>query len=591
AHPEKTARDYMSSPVIGIEATATIRAADELMLHFGLKAIPVFQPGTRICAGLLDAQTAARATGHGLGDEQVLEYMQRRVVTLGPDALLSDLAEVIIGGRQRLVPIVEKEEVAGVVTRTDLINVFANEYGSLGGVKKQAAKKQNISKLLRDRLDGESQRVLRLAGELGKKMRLPVYAVGGFVRDILMDKPTQDIDIVAEGNGIAFARELARALGGRVREHQKFLTAVVIYHDSAGVERHVDVATARLEYYEYPAALPTVELSSLKMDLLRRDFSINALAVRLDGDFYGEVEDFFGGRRDLKDRLIRVLHTLSFVEDPTRCIRAVRFEQRYKFRIGPGTEKLIRNILPKQLLEKLSPERLFNEIRHLCNEESGAACFERLDNLGILKTLNPLLALTPQRRSGLKRAQEVLAWYRLLYFDREPEAWICYYYALTRGLNYTDAASAYAALGLPPAQKTEVLQQREKLRSMKSRLLDWQAKADKGMMRISQLCNMLKSLNAETLLHAMAIFENEGLEKNISRFITRWQHEKPDINGHDLKRLGIEPGPIYGEILRAVLEAKLDGAVTTPKSQLGFALEYFKKQQGRQNEACRNNKD
>lgn len=577
-HPEKTARDYMSAPAIGIDSTATIRAADELMLHFGLKAIPVFQPGTRRCAGLLDAQTAARANAHGLGEEAVLEYMQRRVITLGPNALVRDLADAIIGGRQRLVPIVENERVTGVVTRTDLINLFASECVSIGAVKIQNSRPYNICKLLRDRLDAESQRILKIAGKLGKSMRLPVYAVGGFVRDVMIGMPTQDIDLVAEGNGIAFARELAKELGGRVREHQKFLTAVVIYHDPAGAERHIDVATARLEYYEYPAALPTVELSSLKMDLFRRDFSINALAIRLDGEFYGNVEDFFGGRRDIKDKLIRVIHTLSFVEDPTRCIRAVRFEQRYRYRIGPGTEKLIKNILPKRLLEKLSPDRLFNEIRHLCNEENGAACFERLDNLGILKALNPLLVLTPNRRSALKRVQEILAWRRLLFLEKKIDAWICYYYALTRALSYSDASAAYTALGLPASQKTEVMQQREKLRGMKGQLLEWQAKDEKGVGRISELCRLLKDLAPESLLYAMAIFENEGLEKNISRYITQWQREKPDINGHDLQNAGIRPGPIYGEILRAVLAAKLDGLAPNPKSQITLALDYFRKQ-------------
>lgn len=589
--PEKTARDYMSLPAIGMESTGTIRAADELMLHFGLKAIPVFHPGTRECAGLLDAQTAARANGHGLGDEAISEYMQRRIVTLPPDALLRDLANAIIGGRQRLVPIVDNGSVIGVVTRTDLINVFASECIGPGIASKPGSKPYNIRKLLRDRLSAENRRILEIAGELGKKMRLPVYAVGGFARDLMIGVPTQDIDLVAEGNGIAFARELARELGGRVREHQKFLTAVVIYHDNSGTERHIDVATARLEYYEYPAALPTVELSSLKMDLFRRDFSINALAIRLDGEFYGNVEDFFGGRRDIKDKLIRVLHTLSFVEDPTRCIRAVRFEQRYKYRIGPGTEKLIKNILPKHLLEKLSPDRLFNEIRHLCEEENGAACFERLDDLGILKTLNPLLSLTPARREGLKRVQEILAWYRRLYLEKRAEAWICYYYALTRNLTYAEATQAYVALGLPAAKKTAILQQREKLRAMKSRLLDWQARDDRGVTHVSEICEMLGNLEPETLLYAMAIFNDKGLEKNISRYITQWQREKPDINGHDLKRAGIEPGPIYGEILRHVLRAKLDGQAPTPKSQIALALEYFKNQKDANNHSCRETED
>lgn len=577
AHPEQCAADYMSSPAIGIEQTGSIRAADELMLHFGLKAIPVFAPGTRTCTGILDAQTAARANGHGLGADRVEEYMQRRISLLSPGASLRELAEIIVGGRQRLVPIVENDQVTGVVTRTDLINVFASQCESLGAINTKEGKTHNVAKLIRERLPREMQDILKLAGELGKKMGLPVYAVGGFVRDILIGYPTQDIDLVAEGNGIAFARELARELGGRVREHQKFLTSVVIYHDEKGVERHVDVATARLEYYEYPAALPTVELSSIKMDLFRRDFSINALAVRLDGDFYGDLQDFFGGRRDIRDRLIRVLHTLSFVEDPTRCIRAVRFEQRYKFRIGPGTEKLIKNILSMQLLEKLSADRLFHEIRHIADEENASACFERLDNLGILAALSPHLALNPQKRAALKQIQDILAWYRLLYYEYDATSWICYFMGLCKGLNYTRTASAWKSLGLPESRKSEILQQRQKLRNLWPKLTAWQKKEDMGTASVSQFCSLLRELSLETLLYAMAATDDHGLEKNISRYITKWRHEKADINGHDLMRLGIEPGPLYGELLQKVLNAKLDGKAPTPKSQIALALAHIKK--------------
>ncbi len=154
--------------------------------------------------------------------------------------------------------------------------------------------------------------------------------------DLLLDRPNHDVDFVVEGEGVAFARALAAELGGRVREHRKFLTSMVIYHDEDGLEQRIDVATARLEYYESPAALPTVELSSIKMDLFRRDFTINALAIRLDCTPYGQLVDFFGGQRDIKEGVLRVLHTQSFVEDPTRSLRAVRFEQRYGFHIGPA---------------------------------------------------------------------------------------------------------------------------------------------------------------------------------------------------------------------------------------------------------------
>ncbi len=577
AAPVRKASDYMSSPAVGVHANASIGEADELMLHFGLKAVPVFKNGTHACAGLLDAQTAARANAHGLGSEKVEEYMQRRVSTLPPDASINDLASIIVGERQRLVPIVENGEITGVVTRTDLINVFASEAANISFFRKKETRQRNVQKLMRERLSSESQRILALAGNIGSRLGLPVYAVGGFVRDLLLNHANHDIDLVAEGNGIALARELAAALGGRVREHDKFLTSVVIYHDDQGVERHIDVATARLEYYEYPAALPTVELSSIKMDLFRRDFSINALAVRLDGDPPGELVDFFGGQRDIKDKIIRVLHTLSFVEDPTRCIRAVRFEQRYKFRIGPGTEKLIKNILPMHLLEKLSPHRLFNEFRLLCNEENASGCLVRLNELGILNAISTHLVLNPVRMELLGALKNIMSWYRLLFFEEGVNGWICYFLALCHNLNYAEASECYRRLGLPEARKGEIMRQREQLRILRPKLLKWQKNMDQGTARISELYIMLSGCSIEALLYGMAAFANPGLEKNISLYITTWRREKADINGDDLRRLGIEPGPIMGELLRVALLAKLDGIAPTAKKQLAHALGHVKK--------------
>ncbi|MBD5417588.1 MAG: CBS domain-containing protein [Desulfovibrio sp.] len=567
ANPEKNAGEYMSSPAVGIEAEASLRDADELMLHFGLKAVPVFQPGTRVCVGLLDAQTASRARAHGLGDEPLKEYMQRRVRMLPPEAGIKELTDIIVGERQRLVPIVKDDAVIGVVTRTDLINVFASEAGRLP-TPQEGGKTRNVSKLIEDRLPAKTRELLHLAGETGKRLGLPVYAVGGFVRDLLLDVPNQDIDLVVEGNGIALARALAEALHGRVREHQKFLTSVVIFKDEEGKERRIDVATARLEYYEYPAALPTVELSSIKMDLFRRDFSINSLAVRLDSEPFGQLVDFFGGRRDIKDRLIRVLHTLSFVEDPTRCLRAVRFEQRYQFRIGPGTEKLIRNILPMHLLDKLSPARLFNEFRHICDEEEADACLNRLDELGILQALSPHLALNPGKRALLRRLKEVLAWYRLLYFEEAAQPWLLYFLGLNYHLNYAETSANYARLGLPHAKRGEIMRQRELMRMARPKLQAWQAEADAGTARVSALCELLRPLPLEFILYLMAVEEDPGLEKTLSRYITQWHREKADITGEDLCRLGLEPGPDFGRLLAAALRAKRDGEAPTAKAQL-----------------------
>ncbi|MDR2818961.1 MAG: CBS domain-containing protein [Desulfovibrio sp.] len=572
-NPGKTAREYMSSPVIGIETGSAIRDADALMLHYGIKTLIIFNKGTRNCAGFLDTHIATRAIAHGLGDSEVDEYMQRHVLLLSPEATLRDLTAVIVGTRQRLAPIVEGGDVVGVVTRTDLINVFANEPGWDPGQTNRTGKERNVGKYMQDRLPQETRAILQLVGSLGNKLRLPVYVVGGFVRDLLLNQPNLDIDLVVEGNGIALARALAGELNGRVREHQKFLTSVVIFRNAAGAETRIDVATARLEYYEYPAALPTVELSSIKMDLFRRDFSINALAVRLDNPYFGRLVDFFGGQRDIKDKTIRALNTLSFVEDPTRCLRAVLFEQRYKFKIGVGTEKLIKNALGLNLMDRLSASRLFYEYKHICDEAEPLVCFTRLNEIGVLQALAPQFALNPKKILLLRRITEMLAWYRLLYFDEIPQAWLLYFFGLNVNLTYSEANYGYSRLGLPKTKKKEILRQHEQTRAVYSKLENWQRQDDAGAAKVSLLCEMLYPISLECVLYLMAFTENSGLQKNLSRYITQWRREKPDIGGMDLHNMGLAQGPIFGRILKTVLNAKLDGEAVSRESQLELADE------------------
>lgn len=567
---EKTARDYMSQPAIGIEEGHTIAEADELMLHFGLKTMPVFAPMTRRCTGLIDSQITQKAIAHGLAGAPLTDYMRRNLKPLPVTATLRDITTVIVGARQRLVPIVSGgSSVVGVVSRTDLINIFAQEPGRMNPTDR-APKSRNMGRTMRDRLPKDVLDILEKAGALGRSRQTPVYVVGGFVRDLLLKTPNHDIDLVVEGDGIGFARAFAGVLGGRVRVHKKFLTSVVIFPGAGGKEERVDVATARLEYYESPAALPTVEHSSIKMDLYRRDFTINALAIRLDCEPMGEIVDFFGGQKDIRDRVIRVLHTLSFVEDPTRCLRAVRFEQRYHFRIGPATEKLIKNDVSLKLLDKLSPSRLFNEFEHICAEETAILCIRRLHELGILQAIHPQLSINPDRKEMLIRTAKVMAWYRLLYIDEEMRPWLVYFLVLCSSLTYAVTLEVFRRLGIPPALKNEVLGCREKARSLRSSLK--RLTATPGF-RVSALCAMLRPLPVEFVLYLMADMEVPETRRALSRYITVWRTEKPGVDGSDLKKLGLAPGPAYGVILQRLLEAKLDGTAASPEEQLSLARE------------------
>ncbi len=563
AHPEKCARDYMSAPALGIEMGISIEDAYNFMVHFGLKAVPVFAKGTRRCVGLLDAHTAGRAVNHKLSEFDT--YMQQDIRTLPPQAGLSELIDIIIDARQYLVPIVQDDAVIGVVTRTDLVNIFMTE--PRPSTLNKSNKARSLQKILRDRLPKNLYNLLEMAGKIADDLQMTAYVVGGFVRDILLERKNFDIDIVVEGNGIEYAKVLAQRTGGRMREHQKFLTAVVIFTDEDGHDVYVDIATARLEYYEYPAAMPTVEMSSIKLDLLRRDFTINALAIHLGKNMFGQLVDFFGGQRDIHDKRIRILHTLSFVEDPSRCLRAVRFEQRYNFKLGPKVEHLMKNALTLKLIDKLQGARLYHEMRSIFEEFNPIACLWRLDELGILPAIHPLLHLTPRKQELLYALKDILDWYHLLYFTTTPQRWMIYFLGLCHRHNYTESAEILDRLGIPALQRDELLQLRESIRHLRPQIKHWHH--DKG--KISQLCQLLQGAPLEALLFMMARTHSEDLRMVISRYITTWRQTTIAIGGKDLLGLGIASGPGMGEILRLVKAAKLDGAAPCRQTQLELA--------------------
>ena len=230
-----------------------------------------------------------------------------------------------------------------------------------------------------------------------------VYLVGGTVRDILLGEPNFDVDIAVEGDAIALARAVADALGGRVRAHTKFGTAVVVFGD----DQRIDVVTARTEFYDAPAALPSVEHATIREDLFRRDFTINAMAVSLKGDDFGRLVDPFHGRRDLEAKTIRVLHNLSFIDDPTRIFRAIRYESRYGFRMDEHTQRLARGTIEMGLVGDLSSARLRDELIALLEEGDAGASILRLAELGRGQAIHPHLAADEEAVSLLERLREL----------------------------------------------------------------------------------------------------------------------------------------------------------------------------------------
>jgi tRNA nucleotidyltransferase (CCA-adding enzyme) len=388
--PGRIASEIMTAPVKTVPLGSAIHAAGEAMTRFSVNVLPVVEKDRYL--GIITREVVQKALFHGLGEQPVEAFMTSGGPAATPDMPMDHVERIMIEEHQRFIPVLDRSgAIVGAITRTDLLRSLHEErLQDSSGEDEGAAShaRRNVRNFMEERFPPEVRDALTIVGEVADETGFPVYLVGGIVRDLFLRVPNFDVDIVVEGDGITFAGLLANKTGGRLRTHQKFGTAVVKL--PKGLK--IDIATARLEYYESPAALPTVELSSIKKDLYRRDFTINTLAVRLQKKRFGELIDFFGGLRDIKEKTIRVLHNLSFVEDPTRVLRAVRFEQRFDFRISKHTQNMIKTAVAMRLFDRLTGERIYTELVLMFAEAEPIKGLKRMKELDLLKFIH--LSLT-----------------------------------------------------------------------------------------------------------------------------------------------------------------------------------------------------
>jgi tRNA nucleotidyltransferase (CCA-adding enzyme) len=399
--------------------------------------------------------------------------------------------------------------------------------------------------------------LLEEARHLADRDKVSLYVVGGCVRDLLLSIEYLDLDLVVEGDGIAFAQKLAEALHARVKAHERFGTAILLLPDGF----RLDIATARTEYYEYPTALPTVEQSSIKKDLCRRDFTINALAICLNGNGFGEILDFFGGQRDLNDKLLRVLHGLSFVEDPTRVFRAVRFEIRYGFRLGRDTTALIGGAVKMNLFNRLSGHRVLEELKLLLTEREPKLAIKRLADLDLLKFFHPKLSWSNRLNVLLNAVDQAVDWYRLSYLDRKMDMWVVYLMALLEVLPERSVSEVLKRFPFSESEETKLRTARRSCHNVIRRL------GMRSPLKPAEVYGLLSELSDETLLIIMAKSKGEAVKRQVSVCLTTYQHMKPLLTGTDLKAMGIKPGPQFKKILGWLLEARLNGEVTTESDE------------------------
>ena len=568
-NPKQRAKNLMSSPVISVSPSLSLQEAADLLTRYNINAAPVLD-GERL-VGILSRQMIDKGIYHGFKNVAVSEFMGTEFTSVSPNASLIEIQEHLVDLQQRLLPVVEDRKVVGVITRKDLLNTLLHDPSRIPTYvyepvqQTENKRRKNVSNVMREQLPRRINEILQEAGRVAAEHDYKAYAVGGFIRDLMLRRPTLDIDIVVEGDGIVFAKDFAQSYDARVRSYKKFGTAVVIFPDGF----KIDVATARLEYYEYPAALPTVELSSLKLDLYRRDFTINTLAVELNPDRFGQLIDYFGAQRDFKDKAIRVLHNYSFVEDPTRVLRAIRYEQRLGFRIMKHTSNLIENSVKMKLLVELSGRRLTNELKYILSEEDPIPAIKRMNEYNLLPFLHPDIHYGPPVERLLREIGSVLAWYDLSFIKNGCDRWLVYLLALIDPLAPPELENFIVRMEFPPRLASLLGEGRANAISVGK---VFYRQPD---LKPSDIYHLLESVSTEWLLFIMAKSQQEETRRAISHYFRDLKEVRPKLRGKDLKDMGIAPGPVYRRILNQLLDGQLNGELSSREEEVAFVQQHF----------------
>ncbi|MDH5669877.1 MAG: CBS domain-containing protein [Nitrospira sp.] len=559
--PTLLAHDVMTCPVKTIQVDTTVAEAGQRMTTYGLNVFPVLDKHDHY-AGIVSRELIQKALFHRLGKTPVRNIMQTDAYRAETETPFHDIELAMIERNQRLVPIITSAKVVGVITRTDLLRTLHDDVLKAARLRTIRAgtvergmegRHRNVTGLLRSRLPHHLVNLLEEAGRLADRGGVPLFVVGGCVRDLLLNIKNDDLDLVVEGDGIAFARKLGAMLQARVTSHERFGTAIIVLPDGY----KLDVATARTEYYEYPTALPTVEQGSIKKDLYRRDFTMNALAVRLNGKGFGDVLDFYGGQRDLNDKVVRVLHGLSFVEDPTRVFRAIRFETRFGFHLGKDTAALMTGAVKMNLFQRLSGHRLLEELKLLLSEREPKHAITRLAEFGLLRFIHPKLSWSDRVRRLLEAVEQTIDWYRLSYLDRKMDAWLVYMMALLEVLPERAVTDVLKRFPFSDSEARMLKATRVGCHQTIRRL------GRQPALKPGETYRLLSGLSDETLLGLMAKSKGDLVKRQVSAFLTTYQHVKPALTGADLKAMGLKPGPRFKKILDRLLDARLNGEVKT----------------------------
>jgi tRNA nucleotidyltransferase (CCA-adding enzyme) len=555
------ARDIMSYPVRVVNEDESIASVNELLKKYGHSGIPIVDSGNGL-VGIITRKDIDKAIKHGLSHAPVKGFKSRSIVIAGPGATIGDIQDMMTENGIGRVPIVSKGEILGIVTRKDVLRfLHGRDYMKYPEKYRKDFNYNFTTAQLRERLYSlfpESiTQILETISGIAREMKVKVYLVGGVVRDLLLGIPDLDIDIVVEGDGTSFARKLSGILAAKVECHEKFKTAILVLENG----KHIDVASSRVEYYEKPAALPNVEPGSISQDLARRDFTINTLALSLNRKNFGEIMDFFGGRKDLAAKKIKVLHKMSFIEDPTRIFRAVRFEQRLKFKMDHQTERLAISTIDMNIVSELNGIRIRDEFISILQEMNPWVALKRLYELNALKKIGLGIVVNEALIKQIKKIGERFEEFSS-YRDKNTEIWRLILTAMLIRTPDEHILNFCSEMKIKKRDMEIIRQSAKNYESLNIRL-------GKRISSNSVLYNCLNGVPDELKIIISAISKNHY--DNVLRYFTRLKHISVEITGEDLKALKYKPSRNYKIVFDRIMQERLDGKIHTKEEELELA--------------------
>ena len=559
--PAKTVREIMSWPVKFVTVENTVEEARKIMVRYGHSGLPVLE-GDKL-VGIISRRDVDKVIHHNLGHAPVKAYMSKNPVTIEPEASLEEALRLLIKHDIGRLPVVEGGKLIGIISRTDLLKQYhrPEELRPHKTLYREGSFEVNLKKLLDENISPEGQELINIVGKWASQLGMRVFLVGGIVRDLLLGQKQKDLDIVVEGDALVLAQEVGKTLSAiKFIPHERFKTASIILKNG----QKIDFSTSRVEFYQHPAALPDVEVSTIREDLYRRDFTINSMAIEITYGHIGELFDPFGGLLDLKEGIIRVLHNLSFVEDPTRILRALRFLGRFNFKLEENTEKLLIDAIAGGFLNLASPARILYELKLIFTEKDILKILKFLKHYGIFQEVFPKASY---EEDFLKR-----------YFNYTVE--------YLRLLKETKISWLHGVMGVY-AKNLEGIEEFIKKYPLTGEEEEVLRQGALGIEEALILLSLPREVKGQEIFETLTKLPPEGywaLYLLLDRFRARERFKKyfeelrfikPEITGEDLKALGLKPGPLYREILHKIKMLKIDGVLKNKDEEILYVKQNY----------------